>query len=216
MGASARRADAATNPVQVEPASLPVDNRPREPEGRQRSMDRLESMRAFVKVVDLAGFAAAARALDLSTTMVSRHVAALEAHLGVPLLTRTTRKVTPTEAGRRFCGSARRSNWATCTSCPSYRHSSGAERVARFLQPRGRSGGGRLRCRDPGRTDPRHESARADRRQVRRPRPDAAVTCDARFLAEDEPGAIAMRDHAPSFPAAEQGAARAAHFAGAT
>ncbi len=65
-------------------------------------MDRLESMRAFVKVVDLAGFAAAARALDLSTTMVSKHVAALEAHLGVPLLTRTTRKVNPTEAGRRF------------------------------------------------------------------------------------------------------------------
>lgn len=65
-------------------------------------MDQLTSMRAFAKVVDLAGFAPAARALGISTPMVSKHVAALEARLGVPLLTRTTRRVAPTEAGQRF------------------------------------------------------------------------------------------------------------------
>ncbi len=65
-------------------------------------MDQLTSMRAFVRVVDLAGFAAAARTLDLSTAMVSKHVAALERRLGVPLLARTTRRVVPTEAGLRF------------------------------------------------------------------------------------------------------------------
>lgn len=70
-------------------------------------MDQLTSMRVFVRVVDLAGFAAAARALDLSTAMVSKHVAALERRLGLMLLARTTRRVVPTEAGRRFhvhCG----------------------------------------------------------------------------------------------------------------
>ena len=65
-------------------------------------MDQLTSMRAFVKVVDTAGFAPAARALELSTTMVSKHVSALEALLGVALLARTTRRVSTTEAGRRF------------------------------------------------------------------------------------------------------------------
>ena len=58
--------------------------------------------RVFVRVVDLAGFAAAARTLDLSTAMVSKHVAALERRLGVLLLARTTRRVVPTEAGLRF------------------------------------------------------------------------------------------------------------------
>ncbi|NUZ07970.1 LysR family transcriptional regulator [Piscinibacter koreensis] len=67
-------------------------------------MDQLTSMRAFVKVVDLGGFAAAARAFGLSTTMVSKHVAALEARLGTALLTRTTRNVSATDAGRRFHG----------------------------------------------------------------------------------------------------------------
>lgn len=65
-------------------------------------MDRLTSMRVFVRVVDLNGFAAAARALGLSTAMVSKHVAALERRLGVALLARTTRRVAATEAGQRF------------------------------------------------------------------------------------------------------------------
>lgn len=65
-------------------------------------MDRITSMAVFSKVVELAGFAAAGRSTGISTAMVSKHVAALEAHLGVPLLARTTRRVSPTEEGSRY------------------------------------------------------------------------------------------------------------------
>ncbi|RPH65462.1 MAG: LysR family transcriptional regulator [Burkholderiales bacterium] len=65
-------------------------------------MDTLASMRAFVRVVDLSGFAAAARSLGISPAMVSKHVAHLERRLRISLLTRTTRRVAPTEAGARY------------------------------------------------------------------------------------------------------------------
>ena len=65
-------------------------------------MDRFESIRAFVKVVEHRGFAAAARAMNMSRSAVNKHVIALEDRLGVQLLTRTTRKVTPTDTGIAF------------------------------------------------------------------------------------------------------------------
>jgi DNA-binding transcriptional LysR family regulator len=65
-------------------------------------MDRLTSLTAFVRVVDSAGFSAAARKLNMSTTMVSNHVQSLEERLGVRLLNRTTRKVSLTEVGRAY------------------------------------------------------------------------------------------------------------------
>jgi DNA-binding transcriptional LysR family regulator len=65
-------------------------------------MDRLTSMTAFIRVVDNGGFSAAGRRLNMSTTMVSNHVQALENHLGVRLLNRTTRKVSLTEVGRAY------------------------------------------------------------------------------------------------------------------
>ncbi|QRR33045.1 LysR family transcriptional regulator [Hydrogenophaga sp. YM1] len=65
-------------------------------------MDRLHSMRAFQRVVDEGGFAAAARALDLSPAVVTRLVADLEEHLGTRLLHRTTRRVSLTEAGEVY------------------------------------------------------------------------------------------------------------------
>lgn len=65
-------------------------------------MDTFSRIRVFVRVVETGGFASAARALNLSTAMVSKHVAALEAHLGVRLLDRNTRNTTPTEAGRQY------------------------------------------------------------------------------------------------------------------
>src|SRR6201996_394878 len=65
-------------------------------------MDRLTSLTAFVRVVDNAGFSAAARKLNMSTTMMSNHVQALEERLGVRLLNRTTRKVSLTEVGRAY------------------------------------------------------------------------------------------------------------------
>jgi DNA-binding transcriptional LysR family regulator len=65
-------------------------------------MDRFTSLTAFVRVVDSGGFSAAARRLNMSTTMVSNHVQALEDRLGVRLLNRTTRKVSLTEIGRAY------------------------------------------------------------------------------------------------------------------
>jgi DNA-binding transcriptional LysR family regulator len=65
-------------------------------------MDRLTSLTAFVRVVDSGGFSAAGRRLNMSTTMVSNHVQALEDRLGVRLLNRTTRKVSLTEVGRAY------------------------------------------------------------------------------------------------------------------
>jgi DNA-binding transcriptional LysR family regulator len=65
-------------------------------------MDRLTSLTAFVRVVDSGGFSAAGRRLNMSTTMVSNHVQALEDRLGARLLNRTTRKVSLTEVGRAY------------------------------------------------------------------------------------------------------------------
>ena len=71
-------------------------------------MDRLDAMRAFVSVADLAGFAPAARKLGLSASAVTRLVAGLEDHLGARLLQRTTRSVALTDVGARFLERARR------------------------------------------------------------------------------------------------------------
>jgi len=65
-------------------------------------MDKLESLRAFTQVVESGGFAAAARAMGLSRSAVNKLVLNLEAYLQTQLLYRTTRKVTPTDAGRAF------------------------------------------------------------------------------------------------------------------
>jgi DNA-binding transcriptional LysR family regulator len=65
-------------------------------------MDRLTSLTAFVRVVDTGGFSAAGRKLNMSTTMVSNHIQALEERLGARLLNRTTRKVSLTEVGKAY------------------------------------------------------------------------------------------------------------------
>ncbi len=57
------------------------------------------SMGVFLEVAKQGGFAAAARALVMSTTAVSRHVADLEQELGTALFRRTTRSVSLTDAG---------------------------------------------------------------------------------------------------------------------
>jgi len=65
-------------------------------------MDRLTQMSTFVKVVDLGGFAAAARNLGIAPSIVTTHVQALEQRLGARLLNRNTRHVSPTEAGGAY------------------------------------------------------------------------------------------------------------------
>ncbi len=59
-------------------------------------------MRVFQRVVDLGGFAAAARALDMSPATVTRLFGDLEQHLGARLMQRTTRKLALTEAGEVY------------------------------------------------------------------------------------------------------------------
>ena len=59
----------------------------------------LEKLSIFLAVLDTGGFRAAAKKLGLSPSSVSEKVAQLEQHLGVPLLIRTTRSVTTTQAG---------------------------------------------------------------------------------------------------------------------
>lgn len=65
-------------------------------------MDTLESMQVFVRVVELGSLAAAARSLNLSPAMVSKHVVHLEKRTAARLLNRTTRQVRPTEAGASY------------------------------------------------------------------------------------------------------------------
>jgi DNA-binding transcriptional LysR family regulator len=65
-------------------------------------MDRLSAMATYVRVVEAGSFAAAAQRLALSPAMVSRHVQALEQHLGTRLLNRTTRRLSLTEAGAAY------------------------------------------------------------------------------------------------------------------
>ena len=65
-------------------------------------MDRLTSLTVFGQVVERGGFSAAGRHLNMSVTMVSNHVQALEDRLGVRLLNRTTRKVSLTDIGKEY------------------------------------------------------------------------------------------------------------------
>jgi len=71
-------------------------------------VDRLHLINVFVSVVDANGFAGAARKLNISPPAVTRAISELEAHLGVRLLTRTTRVVRVTEAGARYVEDCRR------------------------------------------------------------------------------------------------------------
>jgi DNA-binding transcriptional LysR family regulator len=71
-------------------------------------MDRLAAIEIFIRVVDTGSFSAAARHYDLGQPAVSKAVAQLEEWLGVKLLLRTTRTLTPTEAGTSFYQRAKR------------------------------------------------------------------------------------------------------------
>ncbi|WP_249675681.1 LysR family transcriptional regulator [Pseudomonas abieticivorans] len=65
-------------------------------------MDRFNAMRVFTRIVELGGFARAADSLGLPRASVSILVKQLEAHLGVQLLLRTTRHVSPTLDGAAY------------------------------------------------------------------------------------------------------------------
>lgn len=65
-------------------------------------MDRLTGLRVYCAVVEAESFTAAANRLDMAKSMVTKHVGALEEHLGVRLLNRTTRRISRTEAGHAY------------------------------------------------------------------------------------------------------------------
>jgi DNA-binding transcriptional LysR family regulator len=72
-------------------------------------MDRFATMEAFVRIVESGSFSAAARQLRIGQPAVSKAIAQLEERLGVQLLLRSTRGLSPTEAGQGFYERARRS-----------------------------------------------------------------------------------------------------------
>jgi DNA-binding transcriptional LysR family regulator len=65
-------------------------------------MDTLRAMQVYVAVVEAGSFVAAAERLDTSNAAISRHVAALEDHLGARLLNRTMRRLSMTDVGQEF------------------------------------------------------------------------------------------------------------------
>jgi DNA-binding transcriptional LysR family regulator len=71
-------------------------------------MDRLTLMETFVCTVETGSFSAAARRLDVGQPAVSKAIAQLEERLNTRLLLRSTRGLTPTEAGQAYYEAARR------------------------------------------------------------------------------------------------------------
>jgi DNA-binding transcriptional LysR family regulator len=71
-------------------------------------MDRFEAMSMLVAVTERGSLSAASRALKVPLATLSRKISDLEALLGTRLLIRTTRKLTPTDAGLAYIAAARR------------------------------------------------------------------------------------------------------------
>ena len=71
------------------------------------AFDRLEAMRAFCRIVEVGSFVGAAEALGVPKTTISGQIQGLEAHLGMKLLHRTTRRVSPTPDGAAYYEGAR-------------------------------------------------------------------------------------------------------------
>ena len=65
-------------------------------------MDRLDAMHLFVRVAELGSFAAVAQQLGVARSVVTRQIAGLEAHLGLKLMARSTRRLTLTSAGTAY------------------------------------------------------------------------------------------------------------------
>ena len=72
------------------------------------SMDRLESMSMLLTVVEAGSLSAGARRLGMPLTTVSRRISDLETYLRARLLTRSSRAVTLTDAGKSYVVSCRR------------------------------------------------------------------------------------------------------------
>jgi DNA-binding transcriptional LysR family regulator len=71
-------------------------------------LDRMTGLEVFVKVAATGSLSGAARAMKLSQSMATKHIAALELRLGVSLFHRSTRRLSLTGAGRNYLESAER------------------------------------------------------------------------------------------------------------
>ena len=71
------------------------------------TINPVEDMRLFQEVLEAGSFTAAAERLETSKQLISRRLMALEARLGVRLLNRTTRKLSPTPLGLAYLERAR-------------------------------------------------------------------------------------------------------------
>jgi DNA-binding transcriptional LysR family regulator len=74
---------------------------------RDPGLPSLEQLRVFIAVIDHGGFAAAARALHRTQSVISYTIANLEEQLNIALLDRTKRKPALTEAGKALLADAR-------------------------------------------------------------------------------------------------------------
>ncbi|RJX83294.1 LysR family transcriptional regulator [Pseudomonas sp. LS-2] len=92
-------------------------------------MDKLSNMSVFVKVVEMGSFTAVANHLDSTVGNVSRAVSALENLLDARLLQRSTRRLSVTDAGRRF--------YERCTKILADLENAEAEASSALLEPKG-------------------------------------------------------------------------------
>lgn len=69
-------------------------------------LDHLRALAVFARVADAGSFRAAAKQLGITASVVSHHVTSLERYLDTPLIYRTTRKLSLTDAGRQLASSA--------------------------------------------------------------------------------------------------------------
>jgi DNA-binding transcriptional LysR family regulator len=92
-------------------------------------MDKLSNMSVYVKVVEMGSFTAVANHLDSTVGNVSRAVSALEQMLDTRLLQRSTRRLSVTDAGRRF--------YQRCTTILADLENAEAEASSSLTQPRG-------------------------------------------------------------------------------
>jgi DNA-binding transcriptional LysR family regulator len=71
-------------------------------------VDRLDAIRLFVRLVENGSFSAVGREEGIGQPAVSKQIAALERHLGVQLVLRTSRRIVITDAGQVFYEAAKR------------------------------------------------------------------------------------------------------------
>jgi DNA-binding transcriptional LysR family regulator len=102
---------------------------PRSSHEETRGLDRLEAMSMLLTAVDKGSLSAAARELQLPVSTVTRRVTDLEELLDTRLLTRTTRKLTLTDAGAAYVAAARRILEQV--------HEQEREATGEFMTPRG-------------------------------------------------------------------------------